>query len=151
MNYCFYLIENKKIKDINFEEIYNNLSDIQTEASHLFTDFYEDFYLVIYFIVNKDTIDYEKVIELLKKYLDEYNDNGKIKNIDEKKHRNIIKLLYNVIIWKDRESEESDDLVLGGDENIIKLNNILFEDKTCLLNDILYDIIDHKNIQFSLK
>ena len=82
MNYCFYLIENKKIKDINFEEIYNNLSDIQTEASHLFTDFYEDFYLVIYFIVYKDTIDYEKVIELLKKYLDEYNDNGKIKNID---------------------------------------------------------------------
>ena len=93
MNYCFYLIENKKIKDINFEEIYNNLSDIQTEASHLFTDFYEDFYLVIYFIVYKDTIDYEKVIELLKKYLDEYNDHGKIKNIDEKKHRNIIKLL----------------------------------------------------------
>ena len=56
-----------------------------------------------------------------------------------------------MIIWKDRESEESDDLVLGGDENIVKLNNILFDDKTCLLKDILYDIIEHKNIQFSLK
>ena len=68
-----------------------------------------------------------------------------------KKNIEILLNYYNVIIWKDRESEESDDLVLGGDENIIKLNNILFEDKTCLLNDILYDIIEHKNIQFSLK
>ena len=68
-----------------------------------------------------------------------------------KKNIEILLNYYNVIIWKDRESEESDDLVLGGDENIIKLNNILFEDKTCLLNDILYDKIEHKNIQFSLK
>jgi hypothetical protein len=151
INYCFDLIENKKIKDIDFEDIFNNISDIQAEAPHLFIDFYEDFYFVISFIVNKDTIDYEKIIELLIKYLNEYNDNGKIKNIDEKKHRNIIKLLYNVILWKDRESEDRYDLILGGDEKIFKLNNILYEDKICLLQDILYDIIDYKNIQFSLK
>ena len=149
INHCFYLLKEKNIKEINFQEIYDNLNEIQNEAPHLFIDYYEDFYQVICFIVNKNETYYENIIELLKKYIYEYSEDGKVKNIDEENHRIIIKLLYQVILWKDRESEDKDELILGGDEGIIKLNNVFFEDKVGFFNDVLKDIIDYKNIQFS--
>ena len=149
INHCFYILKEKNIKEINFQEIYDNLNEIQNEAPHLFIDYYEDFYQVIDFIVNKNETYYENIIELLKKYIYEYSEDGKVKNIDEKNHRIIIKLLYQVILWKDRESEDKDEFILGGDEGIIKLNNIFFGDKADLFNDVLKDLIDYKNIQFS--
>ena len=148
INYCFYLINETNINEINFKEIYNNLYEILKIEPSLFYDFYDDFYQLISFIVNKDESDYEDIIKLLQKYIKEYDSNNKILNLNEKNHRMIIKLLYKILLLKD---EQDNDLILGGDEDILKLNNILFEDKKCLLKDVLKDIIEHKNIEFSIQ
>ena len=148
INYCFYLINETNINEINFKEIYNNLYEILKIEPSLFYDFYDDFYQLISFIVNKDESDYEDIIKLLQKYIKEYDLNNKILNLNEKNHRMIIKLLYKILLLKD---EQDNDLILGGDEGILKLNNILFEDKKCLLKDVLKDIIEHKNIEFSIQ
>ena len=147
INYCFYLINETNINEINFKEIYNNLYEILKIEPSLFYDFYDDFYQLISFIVNKDESDYEDIIKLLQKYIKEYDSNNKILNLNEKNHRMFIKLLYKILLLKD---EQDNDLILGGDEGILKLNNILFEDKKCLLKDVLKDIIEHKNIEFSI-
>jgi hypothetical protein len=148
INYCFYLINETNINEINFKEIYNNLYEILKIEPSLFYDFYDDFYQLISFIVNKDESEYEDIIKLLQKYIKEYDLNNKILNLNEKNHRMIIKLLYKILLLKD---EQDNDLILGGDEGILKLNNILFEDKKCLLKDVLKDIIEHKNIEFSIQ
>ena len=148
INYCFYLINETNINEINFKEIYNNLYEILKIEPSLFYDFYDDFYQLISFIINKDESDYEDIIKLLQKYIKEYDSNNKILNLNEKNHRMIIKLLYKILLLKD---EQDNDLILGGDEGILKLNNILFEDKKCLLKDVLKDIIEHKNIEFSIQ
>ena len=147
MNYCFSLISSTNINEINFKEIYNNLYEILKIEPSLFYDFYDDFYQIICFIVNKDESDYEDIITIFQKYIKEYNANDKIMYLNDKNHRLIILLLYQILLMKD---EQDNDLILGGDEDFLKLNNILFEDKRCFLNDVLKDIIEHKNIQFSL-
>ena len=148
INHCFFLLNTKNIKDINFEEIINNLNEIKKIDPEYFVDFYEDFYQIISFIVNKDedNWDYEDIINMLNAYIKEYYDENKIIYLNEKNHRMIIKLLYQVLLNK---NEQDDTLILSGGEHYIKLNNILFEDKKGLLNDVLKDIIEHKNIQFS--
>ena len=156
INYFYDLIKDEKnINEIDFNEIYNDLNKIKNEASFLFIDFYKDFYQFIYFMANKEECNYEDIIDLFKKYIYEYNynyDNDKEKEqilyLDKKIHRIIIKFLYQLLLLKDKESDE---LILGGDEGYIKLNNILFEDKKILLSDIFNDIIEHKNIQFSFE
>ena len=148
INYCFCLINEKNIEEIDFEEIINNLNEIQKIDSSLFADFYDDFYQIISFIVSKHNWDYEEIINYLNKYIKEYDDKDKILYLNDKNHRMIIKLLYQVLLSK---NEEDDKLILNGEESYIKLNNILFEDKKGMLHDILRDIIEHKNIQFSLK
>ena len=142
MNYCFSLLNGKNIKQINFEEIYNNLNAIQ-DKSYVFNGFYQDFYQLVSFIVYKDESDINEIIDLMEKYIKEYDKNEYI--IEEKNHRIFVKLLYEVLLSIDRENDE---LILGGDEGFIKLNNISFKDKKGLLNDILMDIIYHKNNQF---
>ena len=148
INYCFCLINEKNIEEIDFEEIINNLNEIQKIDSSLFADFYDDFYQIISFIVSKHNWDYEEIINYLNKYIKEYDGKDKIFYLNDKNHRMIIKLLYQVLLSK---NEEDDKLILNGEESYIKLNNILFEDKKGMLHDILRDIIEHKNIQFSLK
>ena len=154
INYFYDLIkEEKDINEIDFNEIYNDLNKIKNEASFLFIDFYKDFYQFIYFMANKEKCNYEDIIDLFKKYIYEYNNNNdkdkeQILYLDGKIHRIIIKLLYQLLLLKDKQNNE---LILGGDEGFIKLNNILFEDKKVLLSDIFNDIIEHKNIQFSFE
>ena len=154
INYFNDLIkEEKDINEIDFNEIYNDLNKIKNEASFLFIDFYKDFYQFIYFMANKEKCNYEDIIDLFKKYIYEYNNNNdkdkeQILYLDGKIHRIIIKLLYQLLLLKDKQNNE---LILGGDEGFIKLNNILFEDKKVLLSDIFNDIIEHKNIQFSFE
>jgi hypothetical protein len=100
---------------------------------------------------NKEKSNYEDIIDLLKKYIYEYNYNNgneKILYLNGKIHRIIIKLLYQLLLLKDN---QSNDLILGGDEGFIKLKNIFIEDKKFFLSDIFNDIIEHKNIQFSFE
>ena len=102
-------------------------------------------------MANKEKSNYEDIIDLLKKYIYEYNYNNgneKILYLNGKIHRIIIKLLYQLLLLKDN---QSNDLILGGDEGFIKLNNILLEDKKLFFSDIFNDIIEHKNIQFSFE
>jgi hypothetical protein len=154
INYFNDLIkEEKDINEIDFNVIYNDLNKIKNEASFLFIDFYKDFYQFIYFMANKEKCNYEDIIDLFKKYIYEYNNNNdkdkeQILYLDGKIHRIIIKLLYQLLLLKDKQNNE---LILGGDEGFIKLNNILFEDQKLLLSDIFNDIIEHKNIQFSFE
>ena len=143
MNYCFSLIKGKNINQINFEEIYNTLTNIQ-EKSFLFKDFYQDFYQLVSFVVYKDESDFNEIISLAEKYIKEYDKNENI-IIEEKTHRLFIKLLYQVLLMRDRKDDE---LILGGDIGFFKLNNIKLEEKKTLLNDILIDIFYHKNNQF---
>ena len=147
INHFFCLLSEKNIKDIDFEEIINNLDEIKEIDPESFIDFYEDFYQIISFIVNKDkdNWDFEDIINMLNAYIKEYYDENKIIYLNEKNHRMIIKLLYKVLLNK---NEQDNTLILGGEESYIKLNNVLFEDKNGLLNDVLKDIIEHKNIQF---
>ena len=148
INHFFCLLSEKNIKDIEFEEIINNLDEIKEIDPESFIDFYEDFYQIISFIVNKDkdNWNYEEILKMLNAYIEEHYDESKIVFLNEKNHRMIIKLLYKVLLNK---SEQDDTLILSGEESYIKLNNVLFEDKKGLLNDVLKDIIEHKNIQFS--
>ena len=148
INHIFCLLSEKRIEDIDFEEIINNLGEIQKFNSSLFIDFYEDFYQIISFIVNRDNdkFGYEEIIEMLNRYIEEYYHENKIFYLSEKNHRIIIKLLYHALLNK---NEQNDKLILNGEESFIKLNNISFKDKKGLLTDILKDIIEHKNIQFS--
>ena len=152
INYFYDLLkEEKNINEIDFSEIYNDLNEIKNEASFLFIDFYKDFYQFIYFMANKEKSNYEDIIDLFKKYIYDYNYNNgneKILSLNGKIHRIIIKLLYQLLLLKDN---QSNDLILGGDEGFIKLNNILLEDKKLFLFDIFKDIIEHKNIQFSFE
>jgi hypothetical protein len=148
INHFFCLLSEKNIKDIDFEEIINNLDEIKSIDPESLIDFYDDFYQIISFIVNKDkdNWDYDEIINMLNAYIKEYYDKNKIVYLNEKNHRMIIKLLYKVLLNK---NEQDNALILSGEESYIKLNNVLFEDKKGLLNDVLKDIIEHKNIQFS--
>ena len=140
--FSFHILPRIFVLNRNFEEIYNNLNAIQ-DKSYVFNGFYQDFYQLVSFIVYKDESDINEIIDLMEKYIKEYDKNEYI--IEEKNHRIFVKLLYEVLLSIDRENDE---LILGGDEGFIKLNNISFKDKKGLLNDILMDIIYHKNNQF---
>ena len=144
INYFFSLINEDNINNINFEEINNNFCK---EEFTILNDLYGDLKLIITFIVNEDKSNYEEIIQILAKYIEQYNNNNKI-NINEKNHRLIIKLICHALFLKNKKDEE---LILGGDNSFFELNNTLFKDKKNLLNDILKDIIEHKNIQYSFK
>ena len=144
INFFFTLINEDNINNINFEEINNNFCK---EEFTILNDLYGDLKLIISFIINEDKSNYEEIIQILTKYIEQYNNNNKI-NINEKNHRLIIKLICHALLLKNKKDEE---LILGGDNSFFELNNALFKDKQNLLNDILKDIIEHKNIQYSFK
>ena len=145
INYFFSLINEDNIDNVNFEEINNNFAK---EEFPLLNDLYGDLKQIIAFIVNEDKSNYDEIIQLLTKYIEKYNDNSEKININAKNHRLIIKLICHALFLKNKKDEE---LILGGDNSFFELNNTLFKDKKNLLNDILKDIIEHKNIQYSFK
>ena len=77
----------------------------------------------------------------------EYYGKGKIIYLDEKSHRFIIKALCDILIEKNRENK---DLILCGDLRINEMKNVLYDDKCDLMDNILNDLIEHKNNQFSM-
>ena len=145
INYFFSLINEDNIDNVNFEEINNNFAK---EEFPLLNDLYGDLKQIIAFIVNEDKSNYDEIIQLLTKYIEKYNDNSEKININAKNHRLIIKLICHALLLKNKQDEV---FVLGGDNSFFELKNILFKDKKNLLNDILKDIIKHKNIQYSFK
>ena len=77
----------------------------------------------------------------------DYYGKGKIIYLDEKSHRFIIKTLCEILQEKNKENEG---MILCGDLRINEMENFFFQDKNDLCNNILKDLIDHKNIHFSL-
>ena len=147
LKYFFSLIKEKQINQINFEEILDNLKEIYEKSPSLINDFYLDFIRFISYIVKKEETNEEEIIDLLKKFMYEYYGKGKIIYLDEKSHRFIIKELCDILIEKNRENK---DLILCGDLRINEIKNVLVDDKCDLMDNILKDLIEHKNNQFSL-
>ena len=146
LKYFFSLIKEKGINEINFQEIFDNLNNIYKKQASLFNDFYRDFYSFISYKVNKDNIDYKDIINLLKKFMDQYSGMDKVIYLDENSHRFIIKVLCDILIEKKLENEK---LILCGDLKLNELNNVLIDERTYLFNNVLNDLIEHKNNQFS--
>ena len=146
MKYFFSLIKEKGINEINFQEIFDNLNNIYKKQASLFNDFYRDFYSFISYKVNKDNIDYKDIIKLLKKFMDQYSGMDKVIYLDENSHRFIIKVLCDILIEKKLENEK---LILCGDLKLNELNNVLIDERNYLFNNVLNDLIEHKNNQFS--
>ena len=146
LKYFFSLIKEKGINEINFQEIFDNLNNIYKKQASLFNDFYRDFYSFISYKVNKDNIDYKDIINLLKKFMEQYSGNDKVIYLDENSHRFIIKILCDILIEKKLENEK---LILCGDLKLNELNNVLIDERTYLFNNVLNDLIEHKNNQFS--
>ena len=147
LKYFFSLIKEKQINQINFEEILDNLKEIYEKSPSLINDFYLDFIRFISYIVKKEETNQEEIIDLLKKFMYEYYGKGKIIYLDEKSHRFIIKALCDILIEKNRENK---DLILCGDLRINEMKNVLVDDKCDLMDNILNDLIEHKNNQFSM-
>ena len=147
LKYFFSLIKEKQINQINFEEILDNLKEIYEKSPSLINDFYLDFIRFISYIVKKEETNEEEIIDLLKKFMYEYYGKGKIIYLDEKSHRFIIKALCDILIEKNRENK---DLILCGDLRINEMKNVLVDDKCDLMDNILNDLIEHKNNQFSM-
>ena len=147
LKYFFSLIKEKPFNQINFEEILDNLKEIYEKSPSLINDFYLDFIRFISYIVKKEETNEEEIIDLLKKFMYEYYGKGKIIYLDEKSHRFIIKELCDILIEKNRENK---DLILCGDLRINEMKNVLVDDKCDLMENILKDLIEHKNNQFSL-
>ena len=145
LKYFFSLIREKNIK-INFKEIFNNLKEIYGKAPSLFNDFYLDFYSYIKYIVNKDECDYKKIVDLLRKFIYEYSEKNSIIYLDDEGLRFIINSLCKVLIEK---KGKNNNLILIGELRINELDNILFEDKANLFNNVFKDSIEHKNQQFN--
>jgi hypothetical protein len=148
LKYFFSLIKEKGINEINFQEIFDNLNNIYKKQASLFNDFYRDFYSFISYKVNKDNIDYKDIINLLKKFMDQYSGMYKVIYLDENSHRFIIKVLCDILIEKKLENEK---LILCGELKLNELNNVLIDERTYLFNNVLNDLIEHKNNQFSSK
>ena len=148
MKYCFSLIKQKEFNDINFEEIYLNLNEINNKAPTLFNDFNLDFYQLISCVVNKEGTDEESLIELLKKFIIEYEEGQRNIYLDDISCRFIIKVLCKLLMDKNIINEN---LILIGDNKINELKNVLFCDKKDLWINIYNDLIEHKNIQFSFE
>ena len=146
LKYFFSLIKEKGINEINFQEIFDNLNNIYKKQASLFNDFYRDFYSFISYKVNKDNIDYKDIIKLLKKFMDQYSGMDKVIYLDENSHRFIIKVLCDILIEKKFENEK---LILCGDLKLNELNNVLIDERNYLFNNVLNDLIEHKNNQFS--
>ena len=132
LKYFFSLIKEKGINEINFQEIFDNLNNIYKKQASLFNDFYRDFY--------KD------IIKLLKKFMDQYSGMDKVIYLDENSHRFIIKVLCDILIEKKLENEK---LILYGELKLNELNNVFIDERTYLFNNVLNDLIEHKNNQFS--
>ena len=147
LKYFFSLIKEKPFNQINFEEILDNLKEIYEKSPSLINDFYLDFIRFISYIVKKEETNQEEIIDLLKKFMYEYYGKGKIIYLDEKSHRFIIKALCDILIEKNRENK---DLILCGDLRINEMKNVLVDDKCDLMDNILNDLIEHKNNQFSM-
>ena len=147
LKYFFSLIKEKPFNQINFEEILDNLKEIYEKSPSLINDFYLDFIRFISYIVKKEETNEEEIIDLLKKFMYEYYGKGKIIYLDEKSHRFIIKALCDILIEKNRENK---DLILCGDLRINEMKNVLVDDKCDLMDNILNDLIEHKNNQFSM-
>ena len=147
LKYFFSLIKEKPFNQINFEEILDNLKEIYEKSPSLINDFYLDFIRFISYIVKKEETNEEEIIDLLKKFMYEYYGKGKIIYLDEKSHRFIIKALCDILIEKNRENK---DLILCGDLRINEMKNVLVDDKCDLMDNILKDLIEHKNNQFSM-
>ena len=147
IRYFFSLIKEEKIKQINFVEILDNLKEIYEKAPELINEFYLDFLKFISYNVKKEETDKEDIIELLRKFMYDYYGKGKIIYLDEKSHRFIIKTLCEILQEKNKENEG---MILCGDLRINEMENFFFQDKNDLCNNILKDLIDHKNIHFSL-
>jgi len=146
LKYFFSLIKEKGINEINFQDIFDNLNNIYKKQASLFNDFYRDFYSFISYKVNKDNIDYKDIIKLLKKFMDQYSGMDKVIYLDENSHRFIIKVLCDILIEKKLENEK---LILCGDLKLNELNNVLIDERNYLFNNVLNDLIEHKNNQFS--
>ena len=145
LKYFFSLIKENNINKIDFKEILDNLKEINRKAPSLFNDFYLDFYSYIQYIVKGDEYDYKKVVDLLKKFIYEYSEKNNIIYLDKEGLRFIINSLCKVLIEKKGKNKN---LILCGDLRINELDNILFEDKANLFNNVFKDSIEHKNQQF---
>ena len=148
LKYFFSLINEEKFNQINFIEILDNLKEIHEKSPSLINDFYLDFLRFISYNVNKEETENEKIIDLLKKFMYEYYGNGNIIYLNEKTHRYIIKTLCEILIEKNKNNKNS---ILCGELRLNDLENLFFEDKYELFNDILKELIEHKNSQFSKK
>ena len=147
LKYFFSLIKEKQFNEINFVEILDNLKEIYEKSPSLINDFYLDFVKFISYIVKKEEIEKDDIIDLLKKFMYEYYDKGKIIYLDESSHRFIIKALCDILIEKNMDNK---DLILCGDLRINEMKNMLSDDKCDLLDTVFKDLIEHKNNQFSL-
>ena len=78
--------------------------------------------------------------------MDQYSGMDKVIYLDENSHRFIIKALCDILIEKKFENEK---LILCGDLKLNELNNVLIDERTYLFNNVLNDLIEHKNNQFS--
>ena len=148
LKYFFSLINEEKFNQINFIEILDNLKEIHEKSPSLINDFYLDFLRFISYNVNKEETENEKIIDLLKKFMYEYYGKGNIIYLNEKTHRYIIKTLCEILIEKNKNNKNS---ILCGELRLNDLENLFFEDKYELFNDILKELIEHKNSQFSKK
>ena len=147
LRYFFSLINEKKFNQINFIEVLDNLKEIYEKSPSLFNDFYLDFLKFISYNVNKEETEVEKIIDLLNKFMYEYYGKGKIIFLNENSHRFIIKTLCEILIDKNKINEDS---ILCGELRLNDLENLFFEDKNDLSNNVLKELIEHKNSQFYL-
>ena len=147
LKYFFSLINEEKFNQINFIEILNNLKEIHEKSPSLINDFYLDFLRFISYNVNKEETENDKIIDLLRKFMYDYYGKGNIIYLDEKSHRYIIKTLCEILIEKNKNNKNS---ILCGELRLNDLENLFLEDKNDLSNDVLTELIEHKNSQFYL-
>ena len=145
LKYCFLLINQNKINDINFKEIYTNLKEMNEKAPLLFNDFYLDFSSFVSYKVFKDKIDYKEIMDLLQKFINKYSGKNKIIYLDDISYRFIISELCQLLKEK---RDKNNNLIICGELKLNELEEITCEDKNNVLNDVFKDLIEHKNTQF---
>jgi predicted transcriptional regulator len=145
LKYCFLLINQNKINDINFKEIYTNLKEMNEKAPLLFNDFYLDFSSFVSYKVFKDRIDYKEIMDLLQKFINKYSGKNKIIYLDDISYRFIISELCQLLKEK---RDKNNNLIICGELKLNELEEITCEDKNNVLNDVFKDLIEHKNTQF---
>ena len=145
LRYFFSLINEKKFNQINFIEVLDNLKKIHEKSPSLINDFYLDFLRFISYNVNKEETENDKIIDLLRKFMYDYYGKGNIIYLDEKSHRYIIKTLCEILMEKNKKNKNS---ILCGELRLNDLENLFFEDKNDLMNNVLKELIEHKNSQF---